>query len=87
MLELVQIPLACSLARRLQLRQREREALLQRALDASEVERRQIASDLHDGVVQDLAGVAYSLSASARPAADGADGRRGAARAVGGDRP
>ena len=68
MLELVQIPLAYSLARRLQLRQREREALLQRALDASEVERRQIASDLHDGVVQDLAGVAYGLSASARTA-------------------
>jgi signal transduction histidine kinase len=66
MLELVQIPLAYSLARRLRIRQREREALLQRALDASEVERRQIASDLHDGVVQDLAGVAYSLSAAAR---------------------
>jgi signal transduction histidine kinase len=30
------------------------------------VERRQIASDLHDGVVQDLAGVAYALSAVAR---------------------
>ena len=68
MLELVQIPLAYSLARRLQLRQREREALLQRALEVSEVERRQIASDLHDGVVQDLAGVAYGLSASARTA-------------------
>ena len=27
---------------------------------------RQIASDLHDGVVQDLAGVAYSLSAATR---------------------
>jgi signal transduction histidine kinase len=71
MLELVQIPLAYSLARRLQQRQREREGLLQRALDASEVERRQIASDLHDGVVQDLAGVAYGLSAAARTA----DGR------------
>jgi signal transduction histidine kinase len=66
MLELVQIPLAYSLARRLRMRQREREGLLQRALDASEVERRQIASDLHDGVVQDLAGVAYGLSAAAR---------------------
>jgi signal transduction histidine kinase len=73
-LELVQIPLAYSLARRLRLRQLEREALLQRAIDASEVERRQIASDLHDGVVQDLAGVAYGLSAAARDerAADGA---------------
>jgi two-component system NarL family sensor kinase len=65
-LELVQIPLAWSLARRLRQRLREREALMQRTLEASEVERRQIASDLHDGVVQDLAGVAYALSAVAR---------------------
>lgn len=79
-LELVQIPLAWSLARRLRLRLRESEGLLQRALDASERERRQIASDLHDGVVQDLAGVAYSLSAAARqdpgspPAPDALEG-------------
>lgn len=65
-LELVQIPLAWSLARRLRQRLREREALLQRTLEASQVERRQIASDLHDGVVQDLAGVAYALSAVSR---------------------
>ncbi len=66
LLELIQLPLAWSLATRLRDRQREREVLLQRALVASEVERRRIASDLHDGVVQDLAGVAYSLSAAAR---------------------
>jgi two-component system NarL family sensor kinase len=71
MLQLVQVPLAWSLARRLAQRLREREGLLQRALDASEVERRQIASDLHDGVVQDLAGVAYSLAAVARGPGDG----------------
>lgn len=71
MLELVQIPLAWSLARRLRTRLEERERLLQRALDASAVERRQIASDLHDGVVQDLAGVAYALSARARRADPG----------------
>jgi signal transduction histidine kinase len=65
-LQFVQVPLAWSLARRLRQRLEEREVLLQRALQASEVERRQIASDLHDGVVQDLAGVAYSLSAAAR---------------------
>ena len=65
-LELVQIPIAWSLARRLRLRLRERELLLHRALEASDVERRQIASDLHDGAVQDLAGVAYGLSATAR---------------------
>jgi signal transduction histidine kinase len=66
MLELVQIPIAYSLARRLRVRLRERELLLRRTLEASDVERRQIASDLHDGAVQDLAGVAYSLSATAR---------------------
>jgi two-component system NarL family sensor kinase len=65
-LELVQIPLAWSLARRLRQRQREREALLLKMLDASDAERRRIASDLHDGVVQDLAGVAYSLAGAAR---------------------
>jgi signal transduction histidine kinase len=66
MLQVVQIPLAFSLARRLRQRQEEREGLLRRALEASDRERRQIASDLHDGVVQDLAGVAFALSAAAR---------------------
>jgi two-component system NarL family sensor kinase len=72
MLEVIQLPLAWSLARRLRQRLREREGLLEHALDASAVERRQIASDLHDGVVQDLAGVAYALSARARSAPAGA---------------
>ncbi len=45
--------------------QREREALLRRALDASNAERRLIAADLHDGVVQDLVGVSYALAAEA----------------------
>ena len=67
-LELVQIPLAWSLARRLRERQREREQLLRRALDASDDERRRIAGDLHDGVVQDLAGVAFALAGSSRQA-------------------
>jgi signal transduction histidine kinase len=65
-LELIQIPLAWSLARRLRERQRERERLLQQAIDASDIERRRIAGDLHDGVVQDLAGVAYSLAGASR---------------------
>jgi signal transduction histidine kinase len=73
MLELVQLPLAWSLANRLRDRLRERERLLQRALEASEVERRQIASDLHDGVVQDLAGLGYALAAAARAEGDTAD--------------
>src|SRR4051812_11191359 len=58
-LGLAQIPLAWSLARRVR-----RGAY--RALEASELERRRIARDLHDGVVQNLAGVSYSLSAAAR---------------------
>jgi two-component system NarL family sensor kinase len=53
-----------SLARQLRRGQREREALLQRAIEASETERRRIARDLHDGPVQDLAGVSFTLSSA-----------------------
>jgi two-component system NarL family sensor kinase len=65
LLWLVQVPLASRLARRLRRTQEEREALLVRAVEASADERRRIAADLHDGVVQDLAGVSYALSALA----------------------
>ncbi|HEX4692145.1 MAG TPA: sensor histidine kinase [Solirubrobacteraceae bacterium] len=65
LLQLVNLPLARSLARRLREGRREREALLEHALDASQTERRLIAADLHDGVVQDLLGVSYSLAAGA----------------------
>jgi two-component system NarL family sensor kinase len=61
-----------SLARRLQRGHRERERLLERAIEASDQERRRIAADLHDGVVQDMAGVAFGLA----PLAEGA-ARRG----------
>jgi two-component system NarL family sensor kinase len=63
LLELIQIPLAWSMARRLRSSQRERERLLRHAIDASDSERRRIASDLHDGVVQDLTGVSLGLAA------------------------
>jgi two-component system, NarL family, sensor kinase len=59
---LFQVPLAYSLARRLQRGFDERERLLSSAIEASDLERRRIASDLHDGVVQDLAGVAFGLA-------------------------
>jgi two-component system NarL family sensor kinase len=65
LLELVQVPLALSMARRIRASRREREGLLRRAVEASEDERRRIASDLHDGVVQDLAGLSYHLDAAA----------------------
>jgi len=64
LLALIQLPLAWQLAHRVQRAQRERMQLLQRAVDASDRERRRIAADLHDGVVQDLAGVSYSLAAA-----------------------
>ena len=67
-----------SLARRLREGRREREALLEHALDASQTERRLIAADLHDGVVQDLLGVSYSLAADAARV-NGSDPEAGAA--------
>ena len=39
------------------------------AADASDAERRRVARDLHDGVVQDLAGTSFALSGLARDAA------------------
>ncbi len=63
---LVQLPLAWSLVRRLRRRQAERERLLRHAVESSTRERRRIAADLHDGVVQELAGASLALSAEAR---------------------
>jgi signal transduction histidine kinase len=48
--------------------QRERERLLVRALDAQAEERRRLAAELHDGAVQDVAGLAMSLGAAGDPA-------------------
>jgi signal transduction histidine kinase len=57
--------LAWRMARRLDRDRRNREELLLYAVNSSEAERRRIAADLHDGVVQDLAGVSFGLSALA----------------------
>jgi two-component system NarL family sensor kinase len=76
-LVLFQVPLAWSMARRLQRGHRERERLLSSAVEASAQERRRIAADLHDGVVQDLAGVAFGLA----PLAAEADRRGNGAEA------
>jgi signal transduction histidine kinase len=46
-----------------QQQQRDRERLLQHAVDASDAERRRIAGELHDGVVQELTGLNYALDA------------------------
>jgi signal transduction histidine kinase len=68
---LVQVPLLWSLMRRLQLSHEQREGLLANAVSSSRRERRRVASYLHDGPVQDLAGLAFSLA----PVADGAETR------------
>jgi two-component system, NarL family, sensor kinase len=56
--------LVWSVARRLRRAQAQRELLLQHALEASDRERRRIAADLHDGVVQDLTGITLGLAAT-----------------------
>lgn len=75
LLELVLVPLGWSLARRVRRGEQQRAALLAHAVEASQEERRRIARDLHDGVVQDLAGVAFSLASAAE--ASGHEGRAG----------
>lgn len=73
----VTTPLLWALTRRLERTARDRTRLLEAAADASESERRRIARDLHDGVVQDLAGTAFALSATVRdPQTDPETGRR-----------
>lgn len=64
------VPLVWVLARRLSTSAADRERLLRAAVDASDAERRRIARDLHDGVVQDLAGTSFALSATARDVTD-----------------
>lgn len=66
MVVLVATGLLWLLTRRLRRSAEEREHLLRAAVDASDAERVRIARDLHDGVVQDLAGASFTVSAVAR---------------------
>ena len=61
-LGLLLVPLAFTLARRVSRYERERQGMIRLAVEASSAERRRVAGELHDGVIQDLAGVGYALS-------------------------
>jgi signal transduction histidine kinase len=69
LLAVVQVPLAISLARRLSKSHQDREHLLERVIAVGDAERRRIAAAVHDGAVQDLVGVSYSIAAAASRAA------------------
>lgn len=55
------LPVALSLARRVERGLAERSSWMRHALLASDLERRRIAQDLHDDVIQDLAGLSYLM--------------------------
>lgn len=86
-LMLLLLPVLWRLLDRLKRAQRQREALLQRAVDASAEERRRIAANLHDGVVQELAATSFAVAGAAERAAglgqeQLADGLRASSAAV-----
>ena len=75
LLQLVQIPFALRLARKVERAESERSELLKSVIAASDSERKGIAHDLHDGAVQDLAGVGYALSVVSDRATKNGDSR------------
>lgn len=73
LLTAVVMPLAVSLTRQVARAHAERASLMRHALLASERERRRLAADLHDGVIQDLAGLGYVLPTATRELRAGGD--------------
>jgi len=59
------VPVVWRLVTKVRHSQQQREALLERAVEASTDERRRIAGNLHDGVIQDLAGASMTVSSAA----------------------
>jgi signal transduction histidine kinase len=60
-LAFAQLPVSVWLMRRISRAQHDRDRMRETALVSSERERRMLARNLHDGVVQELAGAAYAL--------------------------
>lgn len=82
LLQLATLPLALSLARRIDRANAHRSTILERSLASWHEERRSLAQALHDGVVQDLAAMSYALPAVIDQLPDGhrADAARNAGR-------
>ena len=64
-LNFAQLPSALHLARQVQRSRLSRQRLLLQTVAAADHERRRLAQDLHDDVIQDLSGVGYALSSLA----------------------
>lgn len=64
-LAVAQLLLVLFLGRRLNRAERRHTDLLERMLEMSDAERRRVAAQVHDGVVQDLIGVSFGLAALA----------------------
>jgi signal transduction histidine kinase len=69
------LPLGVALARRVDREESRRTRLTRHALLASDLERRRLVQDLHDGVIQDLAGVTYALPTISASLPSGEEGR------------
>jgi signal transduction histidine kinase len=77
---IVTTPLVWVLSRRADTAAADRERYLVMATEASDAERRRVARDLHDGVVQDLAGTSFALSGLARDVDTASGGDAGSKR-------
>jgi signal transduction histidine kinase len=64
-LAVAQLSLVLLLGRRLARSERRHTTLLERLIQSSDAERRRVAAEVHDGVVQDLIGMSFGLSALA----------------------
>ena len=64
-LAIAQLLLVLFLGRRLNRAERRHTDLLERMLELSDAERRRVAAQVHDGVVQDLIGISFGLAALA----------------------
>jgi signal transduction histidine kinase len=78
------VPMAFQLARRVERHEVERSKVMRHALVASELERQRLAQELHDGVIQDMAGICFALPTIEQHLPDSPDGleARGTVRSI-----